>query len=277
MVWRESVSSFLDFFNALTPDAGELVVRRDGGLVWVIFNSPRTRNALTETMHERLLQTCQEVNADPSARVMVLTGTGGSFVSGGNIAEFRSIHTPDDALRLQARITELSDAIDAVRVPIVAAIAGVCTGGGAALAAGSDVWVASPSARYGYPIARTLGNCLPAREYGRLVAFLGLPLAKDLLLTARLLDAGELLARGLAREVVASEEALIPRAQALAEQIAQYAPLTLQVSKEALRRARERLLPDNDADLFLRCHLSADFQEGVEAFLAKRAPVWRGE
>src|SRR5439155_307052 len=129
-----------------------------------------------------------------------------------------------------------------------------------------DLRVVSPSARYGFPIARTLGNCLSTENYARLFSLLGPARAKDILLTARLMDAPEMLACGLAREVTADEESLLPRAQELAEQLATHAPLTMWATKEALRRIRDRLLPESqDSDLILACYMSDDFKEGVEA------------
>lgn len=146
------------------------------------------------------------------------------------------------------------------------------------MAACCDLRIASPSARYGFPIARTLGNCLSMQNYARLFALLGPARTKDIILRARLMDAAEMLACGLVSEVVADEESLVPRAQELAEQMAEHAPLTMEVTKEALLRIRDRLVPEGaDSDLVLKAYLSRDFKEGVEAFLAKRKPEWRGE
>ena len=257
----------------------ELIARRRGPVQWVVFNRPQARNAMTWHMYERLVEVCQAVNEDRSVRAMVLTGAGGrAFVAGTDISQFRSFTTEKDALDYEARGSRVMRTLETVRVPTIAAIAGPCTGGGAAMAACCDLRLASPSARYGFPIARTLGNCLSMENYARLFALLGPARAKDLLITARLMDAGEMLASGLAREVVPDEEALLPRAQELAEELATHAPLTMWASKEAMRRLRDRLLPEaGDSDLILACYLSADFKEGVKAFLAKRRPQWRGE
>ncbi len=260
-------------------DEDELIARRRGPVQWVVFNRPRARNAMTWHMYERLVEVCREVDGDRSVRAMVLTGAGGrAFVAGTDISQFRSFETEKDALDYEARGNLVMGALERVRVPTIAAIAGPCTGGGAGIAAACDLRLASPSARYGFPIARTLGNCLSMQNYVRLFTLLGPARAKDVLLTARLMDAGEMLACGLVREVVADEAALLPRAQELAEQVATHAPLTMWASKEAMRRIRERLVPEGaDSDLILTCYLSADFKEGVEAFLGKRPPEWRGE
>jgi enoyl-CoA hydratase/carnithine racemase len=260
-------------------DEDELIAKRQGPVQWVIFNRPSARNAMTWHMYERLVEVCEEVNADRSVRAMVLTGAGGrAFVSGTDIAQFRSFTTEQHALDYEARGNRVMRTLETVRVPTIAAIAGPCTGGGAGMAASCDLRVVSPTARYGFPIARTLGNCLSMQNYARLFSLLGPARAKDILLTARLMGAEEMVACGLARELVPDEEALLPRAQELAEQLATHAPLTMWASKEAMRRIRDRLVPDGaDSDLILSCYMSADFKEGVEAFLAKRKPEWRGE
>jgi enoyl-CoA hydratase/carnithine racemase len=237
------------------------------------------RNAMTWNMYDGLVETCELVNRDRSIRAMVLTGAGGkAFVAGTDITQFRDFHTADDALQYEARGNRVMQTLETVRVPTIAAIAGPCTGAGAAIAACCDLRIGSPSARYGFPIARTLGNCLSIENVARLFALLGPAKLKDIIFTARLMDAKEMLDCGLLMEMTADEDSLPPRAQELAEQVASNAPLTLSATKEGLRRVRERLVPsDADRDLILMCYMSRDFKEGVEAFLAKRAPEWRGE
>jgi enoyl-CoA hydratase len=257
----------------------ELIAERRGPVQWVIFNRPQARNAMTWHMYERLVEVCEEVNRDRSVRAMVLTGAGGrAFVAGTDISQFRSFATEKDALDYEESGNHVMRTLESVRVPTIAAIAGPCTGGGAGMAACCDLRIASPSARYGFPIARTLGNCLSMQNYTRLFALLGPARTKDILLTARLMEAQEMLACGLVREITPDEESLLPRAQELAEQLATHAPLTMWATKEAMRRIRDRMVPDGeDSDLILTCYMSQDFKEGVEAFLAKRKPDWRGE
>ncbi|HKA49246.1 MAG TPA: enoyl-CoA hydratase/isomerase family protein [Candidatus Dormibacteraeota bacterium] len=269
----------IELVLAPAEDDDELIARRRGPIQWVVFNRPRARNAMTWHMYERLVEVCEEVNDDRSVRAIVLTGAGGrAFVAGTDISQFRSFSTEKDALDYEARGNHVMHTLETVRVPTIAAIAGPCTGGGAGIAASCDLRLASSSARYGFPIARTLGNCLSMQNYARLFTLLGPARAKDILLTARLMDAQEMLACGLVREVVADEESLLARAQELAEELATHAPLTMWASKEAMRRIKERLLPEGaDSDLILACYMSRDFKEGVEAFLAKRKPEWRGE
>ncbi|MGH2366309.1 MAG: enoyl-CoA hydratase, partial [Chloroflexota bacterium] len=224
------------------------------------------------------VKVCHEVNGDRSVRAVVLTGGGGkAFVAGTDIAQFREFTTEKHALDYEASGNNVMNTLESVRVPVIGAIAGPCTGGGAGIAACCDIRIASPSARYGFPIARTLGNCLSIENYARLSALLGVAKLKDIILTSRLMDAPEMLACGLVRQIVADEDALIPEAEALAARVASNAPLTMQVTKEALRRVRNQTIPpEGAADLILTCYMSSDFHEGVEAFLAKRKPAWTG-
>lgn len=257
----------------------ELLTERKGAVRWVTFNRPQARNAMTWNMYERLASICESVNQERDLRAMVLTGAGGkAFVAGTDISQFRAFKTEQDALDYEARGNAVMLALESVRVPVIAALAGACTGAGAAIASCCDLRLASPSARFGFPIARTLGNCLSMPNYARVAALLGIPRVKDLIMRARLMDAAEMLGSGFVAEVVADEEALLPRAQEVAEEMAQNAPLTLWATKEALRRVRDRLVPaDADSDLIVACYGSRDFREGVEAFLGKRKPVWTGE
>jgi enoyl-CoA hydratase len=264
-----------------TADArtGELISERRGPVRWIIFNRPQARNALTWGMYSRLAELCEEVNHERDVRAVVLTGAGGkAFVAGTDISQFRAFKTEQDALDYEAGGNRMMSTLESVRVPVIAAIAGACTGAGAALAAACDLRIASPSARYGFPIARTLGNCLSMANYARVVALLGYARTKDIIMRARLMEPPELLAAGVLTEVTPDEESLTRRAQELAEEVASYAPLTLWATKEALRRMRDRLIPENsDSDLIIACYLSRDFKEGVDAFLAKRKPDWKGE
>jgi enoyl-CoA hydratase len=263
----------------MSMPADELIVERKGTITWITFNRPQARNALTWNMYSRLEAACQEINADRAVRAVVLTGAGGqAFVAGTDIGQFRAFKTEQDALDYEARGNLVMRTLESVRVPTIAAIAGACTGAGAAIAACCDLRIASPSARYGFPIARTLGNCLSMANYARAAALIGFARLKDLIMRARLMDAKEMLACGLVSEITPDEESLVKRAESLAEEVASMAPLTLWATKEALRRVRDTLIPEGaDSDLIVACYTSKDFKEGVEAFLAKRKPAWTGE
>lgn len=256
---------------------GELLVERRGAVQWVLFNRPHHRNALTWAMYDGLVDVCGAVNADRTIKALVLAGTGQVFAAGTDIAQFREFKTEQNALDYEAHGNHVMGTLESVRVPVIGAIAGACTGGGAAIASCCDLRLATPSARFGIPIARTLGNCLSHQSYARLVALLGFPRAREILMTGRLMGAEELRAIGAVVEVVAEDD-LFARAQVLAETVGANAPLTIQVTKQALRWIRDRLFPtEDDADIIRTCYMSHDFREGMEAFLAKRKPEWRGE
>jgi enoyl-CoA hydratase/carnithine racemase len=254
------------------------VERRDGGIAWVIFDRPEARNALTFAMWERLREVAGELDADATVRVVVFTGAGTqAFVSGTDIGEFRSFVSADDGVAYEARIEAVIAALEAIRVPTIAAIAGACTGGGVSIAAACDLRIGAPSARIGVPIARTLGNCISLRNIARVADIIGRDAVKALLLTGKLLDADAARAAGFLNEIVDDGEAgLHARAQALAEEIAALAPLTLRASKEMCRRLRAAASLPDDGDLIRACYGSADFREGLTAFLDKRRPNWSG-
>ena len=253
------------------------VERRDGGIAWVVFDRPEARNALTFAMWERLHEVAGELNADETVRVVVFTGAGGkAFVSGTDIGEFRAFAGAADGIAYEARIEAVIAAIDAIEVPAIAAIAGACTGGGVSIAAACDLRIGAPSARIGVPIARTLGNCISLRNIARVAAIVGVDAVKAMLLTGKLLDADAALQGGFLTEVVVDDAGLHARAQALAEEIAALAPLTLRASKEMCRRLRGAAPLADDSDLIRACYASADFREGLTAFLDKRSPRWSG-
>ena len=162
-------------------------------------------------------------------------------------------------------------------MPTIAAISGACTGGGGAIAACCDLRVGTKTTRIGFPIARTLGNCLSMASISRLTALIGPARVKDLIFSARLVGAEEAFHIGLLTEVVEDLDALNKRAGELAATVAANAPLTLAATKQALARLMRRLTREEGEDLILMCYMSRDFREGMDAFLNKRAPHWSGE
>jgi enoyl-CoA hydratase len=255
----------------------DVLVERDGPVMTVTLNRPEKYNALTFAMYARLAELCDGEARDGTIRAIVVTGAGAkAFAAGTDIAQFRDFKTPEDGLDYEARVDKILSSIERCPVPMIAAIAGACTGGGAAIAACCDMRIATRDARYGFPIARTLGNCLSATSLQRLVGLMGAPRVVDLLFTSRLMGAEECLAAGLVTELVDDHEALQARAKALAHQIAGYAPLTLSTTKELMRRIREAAPKVDDHDLVAKVYTSADFREGLDAFLAKRKPAWTG-
>ncbi len=251
---------------------------QDGPLAVLTFNRPEARNAMTWEMYEAVVAACDAVEADASVRVLVLRGAGGkAFVSGTDISQFTSFGAPEDGIEYERRLDDVLDRLEAVARPTIAQIDGFATGGGAALAAACDLRVCSPTSRFGVPIARTLGNCLSAANHSRFLDLIGPARLKDLLYTGRLLDADEALQVGLVNRVVDASE-LDATVKALAETVASNAPLTIKASKEMVRRiqVQRRMAAVDGRDLIVTCYTSADFKEGVSAFLEKRPPKWTG-
>ncbi len=255
----------------------DLLYEIKDGVGRITFNRPHARNAFTFRMYERLEEICQQAQDDSSIRVLVLTGAGDkAFAAGTDISEFKGFSIATDALNYEARIDRVLSSLECSRVPTIAAIAGACTGGAATIAACCDLRIGAANARFGIPIARTLGNCLSMSNYVRLAALLGPARVKDIIFTARLIGAEEARAIGLLSEVLPDHATLQSRADELARTVALQAPLTLRVTKEALRRIKEKMSPEEDRDLILMCYMSGDFREGMDAFLNKRTPNWKG-
>jgi enoyl-CoA hydratase/carnithine racemase len=254
----------------------DILSERRGTTLWVTFNRPETRNAMTFAMYEELARLCAEMPEDGSVRAMVIAGGGGkAFAAGTDMTQFRRFETAKDALDYEAEINRVLAAVERCRVPTVAAIHGACTGGGASIAAACDIRIASAGLKFGFPIARTLGNCLNAGNLARLSELMGAGRVREMIFSARLMGAEEAQAAGLVSEVLADEAALLARAAELADHLAGMAPLTLRATKEAMRRNREARAVE-DADLITMCYMSDDFRHGLEAFLAKRPPEWSG-
>ncbi|MEM9147998.1 MAG: enoyl-CoA hydratase [Pseudomonadota bacterium] len=257
---------------------GDLIHEVEGGVARVTLNRPQARNALTLAMYDGLARTCREIPTDGSIKALIVSGAGDrAFAAGTDMTEFRGFSEPADALGYEAKMDRVLGDIERCPVATIAAITGACTGGGAAIAAACDLRLSDRRLKFGFPIARTLGNCLSVGNLGRLAALLGHGRLTEILMTARLIEADEALAIGLVSEVLEEPEAVRARAEALAAQLAAHAPLTLRATKEGMRRLRTHGPEADDADLITLTYMSQDFREGMEAFLAKRPPVWRGE
>src|SRR5580700_5028846 len=261
-----------------TSTADDLLYDLKDGIGKVTFNRPQARNAFTFEMYERLGQICEEADKDRSIKVLVFQGAGDkAFASGTDINQFRAFTTPQHALDYEQRIDRVLTQLEKCRVPTIAAINGACTGGGGGIAACCDLRIGTKSTRMGFPIARTLGNCLSMSNFSRLTALIGPARVKDIIFTARLVGAEEAVSIGLLTEVVEDLPALEKRAAELANLISGHAPLTLNATKQALSRLTRRLSREEGQDLILQCYMSADFREGMDAFLNKRTPRWKGE
>ena len=249
----------------------------DGRVGWITFNDPARHNTMTSAMWGALPAAVAGLLGDSAVRVIVLKGAGDkAFVSGADISEFES-HAKDPACAA-AYDQILQDAVSALRnapCPVIAMINGYCIGGGMSLALASDIRIASHDATFAIPAAR-LGLAYPKHMIADLVSVAGTALAKELLFTARRLNADEALARGLINNVVDKGE-LERETKNLAAIICDNAPLTLTAAKRAIDFISKDTGSEFAVDqLAETCANSADTGEGRAAFAEKRPPVFTG-
>ena len=254
---------------------GQLEIERDGPVLRVTFNRPERRNALTWRMYDGLVEACERADGETGVRVLVLRGAGNqAFVSGTDIEQFLEFSDAFDGVAYEARMAAILERLARVRVPAVAVINGYCVGAGLAIAAACDLRIAGRTARFGMPIARTVGNCASMTVYSLLAAHFGPGRTLDLLLRARMMDASEAAAAGFLTELC-DDDQVDSVAVEVVERLLRHAPLSMWAAKEAMRRLRASGLPDDD-DIVQRVYGSSDFHTGVRAFLAKRPPEWIG-
>lgn len=257
-------------------DEGQVTVSQEQEVATVWFDRPHARNAMTTAMYEQFTDACIRLSVDRTLRLVVFRGVGGkSFVAGTDIARFLSFTSGDDGVLYEREMEAHLQSLFAISVPTLAVIEGYAVGGGLNIAAACDLRIAVHGAKFGTPIARTLGNCLAMPNYARMLAGFGESRAKRMLLLGDLLSAREAQEAGFLARLVAPEAIEDTLAEVIAQVLAN-APLTLEISKEAIRRIQAGDVPDGD-DMIRRIYGSADFRAGVAAFTGKAKPVWRGE
>ena len=255
----------------------ETIFETNGPVAILTFNRPEARNAMTWAMYDALVAACEKVDADPAIRVFILKGAGGkAFVSGTDISQFQTFREPKDGIEYEKRVSGVLGRLAGVVKPTITQIEGFATGAGCGLVATCDLSIASDDSQIGIPIARTLGNVASSGTFARIVHLIGPARAKEMIFTGRLFSAAEAQAMGLINRVV-PKASLESEVMALATQVAANAPLTIRATKEMTRRLMdERATDRRDDDLIEMCYMSADFKEGVTAFLSKRKPQWTG-
>jgi enoyl-CoA hydratase len=247
----------------------------EGGVASVVFDRPLARNAMTWAMYEQLGQICDQLLAGSSVRVVTFRGAGGvAFVAGTDIEQFKAFRHGEDGVAYEQQIDQCIQKLESLPMPTVAVIEGWAIGGGLAIATSCDFRIGTPSSRFGVPIAKTLGNCLSVANLARLCAVFGLPRVKRMLMLADILTADEALDCGFLLQISEAGE-LDDALLKLCQRLSALAPVTQSVIKEGLRRLVAHDLPPGE-DLIHRCYGSSDFREGVDAFVAKRSPVWTG-
>jgi enoyl-CoA hydratase/carnithine racemase len=261
----------------LYPDhLAEVRLELRNSIAFITFDHVAARNAMTVRMYQSLKTICEDLAKSPSVRVAILRGAGGkSFVSGSDIAQFSSFTSGDDGIRYEEGIDRYLAPLATLPIPTIAVIDGMAVGGGLAIASCCDFRISTLDARFGVPIAKTLGNCLSAGNVAWLVAHLGVHVVKRMLLLAELVTAPELLKQGYLFATYPAES-LENEAHQLAERLMQLAPITQKSSKQALARIIQNNLPDC-SDLIRECYASQDFKNGVTAFLDGKPPIWTGK
>ena len=258
----------------MNADAGTVRFERRGAAAIITFDRASARNAMTWAMYDELDDALDRVAGLTDLRVAVLRGAGGHFVAGTDIAQFTVFGSGNDGLAYEHRLEMVVAKLESLRVATIAAVQGFAAGAGLVLAAACDLRVCTPDARFGVPIAKTIGNTLSLENVRRLLTVLGVARTKALLIAADFISADEARAVGFVGSVV-EPEAFDAAVDSLAARVAAHAPITIQATKDAVRRIVSGALGDGD-DLVHRAYDSDDFREGVRAFVEKRAPRWEG-
>lgn len=258
-----------------TPDS-PLLQRRDGAVVHLRFNRPQALNALDSATAAAFLDACKAIEADPSVRVVVISGEGRAFMAGGDIAQFR-----DDAASVpETLIGPLHEAVHILThlpAPVVASLHGAVAGAGMSLALACDLAIAADNTRFNLAYVN-LGTSCDLGASWSLPRLVGLRRALEIALLSEPIDAAEALRLGLVNKVVPAD-ALVDETAKLAHRLAAAAPAGQAMLKRLMRESFSRDLPDQlvaEQRAFAHCAATADFAEAVAAFLEKRAPRFTG-
>ena len=251
---------------------GKILLDVDSGVALVTFNNPDRRNAMSLDMWDGLVAALDALEADPSVRVLVLTGAGSkAFVSGADISQFGAARADAEAQREYDRRTSGGRArLAAFPRPVIARIRGFCLGGGLGIALQADLRIAAEDSEFGIPAAR-LGLAYSAQMVKQLVSVVGPAHARMLLYTGSRISAREAERIGLVNRVVPDGE-LSDVVLDLARSIADNAPLSVRAAKLAVAGEDEAVV----AAAIDACFDSEDYREGRAAFAEKRAPRFRG-
>ncbi|HVE93083.1 MAG TPA: enoyl-CoA hydratase-related protein [Actinomycetota bacterium] len=251
-----------------------LVERPAEGVALVRLNRPESLNALNATIMEELLDALEEFDEGEDIRCVVLTGGDRAFAAGADITDMAGAGPVDMYL---ADTLSLWDGVSAVRTPIIAAVSGWCLGGGCELAMACDVIIASETAKFGQPEI-SIGVIPGAGGTQRLTKVIGKSRAMEMVLTGEPMGAEEAARRGLVSRVV-PQEALLDEAVALASKIASQPPIAVRLGKDAVNRSYETLLGAGlaaERHNFYLLFATEDQREGMDAFVNKRKPQWKG-
>ncbi len=241
-------------------------------IAWVTLNRPNALNALNSSLLNELSETITELQFNDDIRLMVITGEGKAFAAGADIAEMQHF-SPQQALAFSQKGARLYQAIEALPIPVIAAINGYCLGGGCELSLACDIRYASDQARFGQPEV-SLGLIPGFSGTQRLPRLIGTSYASELIFSGKIIDANEALRIGLVNKVVPRNE-LIPEVEKLASLIARQSPNAVALSKQAIKQGLQTVQSSGieiECNLFAQCFSSPQHTEGIRAFLAKEKP-----
>ena len=258
----------------MTTNAPVLLEEHDRGVLRLTLNRPDARNALSAALMSALLEALARAAEDPQARVVVIASAGPAFCAGHDLREMRADQRRETYDRLFAQCSELMLAIVRLPRPVIAEVHGIATAAGCQLVATCDLAVAAEDARFATPGVNIGLFC--STPMVALTRAVGRKAAMEMLLTGKLIDAETARAIGLVNRVVPREE-LRDAAESLAREIAGKSALTVAIGKEAFYRQAELDLAAAyryAAEVMTTNMLAHDAGEGIDAFLAKRKPVW---
>jgi enoyl-CoA hydratase len=259
------------------PLTERILARKEGAVGWLTFNNPERRNAVSVDMWEAIPAVLKDFEADPQIRVVVLAGAGDkAFVSGADISQFDKQRSSADAVQHYEEIAEKAQAsLQDCEKPVIAMIRGYCLGGGLNIAVLCDLRIAADDARFGIPAAK-MGLGYRASSMKNLVDTVGLPCAKEIMLTARQFTAAEAKEMGLVHKLVPVAD-LQKAVAEYTETLSGNAPLTMRAAKRIIREVSRNDYDAAKCKAWMKeCFESEDYQEGKKAFAEKRKPVFKG-